>query len=112
MKKFLFIFMALLILLSGCTNKVGGDYFFKQINMLEQSLENPDWKKIATQVEALKDMYDKNKWKVQLIGDEGEYEGIDESIRRLIAAIKEEDIINIRMELATIESLLEGVYTL
>lgn len=104
--------MIVILLLSGCSNKVGGDYFFNHIDEMEQALSQPEWTVITQQAEELKYMYKDNKWKLQLIGDEGEYESLDESIGKLIEAIKEEDILNVRMELATIKSYLNGIYSL
>ncbi|WP_067727719.1 DUF4363 family protein [Oceanobacillus damuensis] len=112
MKKQVLTYLFLMVLLSACTNKVGGHYFFDHIDQFEKALDQPDWTYIETQAEELNFMYEDNKWKLQLIGDEGEYEGIDESINKLMAAVKEEDILNVRMELVTIKAHLEGIFSL
>ncbi|MCT1903041.1 DUF4363 family protein [Oceanobacillus sojae] len=112
MKKIIIFFTLIFIILSGCSNQVGGDHFFQQIDKLEQAIEQPEWSKITSQAEELKKMYKKDKWKIQLVGDEDEYEGLDESISNLIAAAKEEDSINTRLELATVKSIFEGIYSL
>ncbi|GGP09180.1 DUF4363 family protein [Oceanobacillus neutriphilus] len=112
MKKIIIIFTLIFIILSGCTNQVGGDHFFNQIDKLEKAIAQPEWSKVTSQAEELKQMFEEDKWKIQLIGDEDEYEGLDESISNLIAAAKEEDSINTRLELATVKSIFEGIYSL
>ncbi|TXL64055.1 DUF4363 family protein [Cerasibacillus terrae] len=107
----LFCFCILLILV-GCENNVGGHAFFNQINEIENSLEDPNWDKITLQAEELKEMYKKDKWKLQLLGDEEEYETLYESINKLIIAIEEKDRTNIRLELSVIHTHIEDIYSL
>lgn len=82
------------------------------MDQLEQALDHPEWEQITRQVYELKEIYEDNKWKLQLLGDEGEYEGLNESINKIIAAAKEEDTSNLRMELATVRSLIADIYSL
>lgn len=106
------IYMSLFILLSACSNTIGGDLFFNHMDQLEQALDHPEWEQITLQADELKDIYEDNKWKLQLLGDEGEYEQLNESINKIIAAAKEEDTTNVRMELATAKSLVTDIYSL
>lgn len=112
MKRKLTFFIFLSIMLSGCTNQLGGDTFFNHIDLLEQEIDQSEWSKIATQADKLKSIYKDNKWKLQLLGDEDEYEGLHESINNLIAAAKEKDSTSTRLELATVKSILEDIYSL
>jgi len=79
---------------------------------LENALDNPKWEQITQQANELKKIYKDNKWKLQLLGDEGEYEGLNESINKIIAAAKEKDTTNIRLEMATARSLILDIYSL
>ncbi|TRM11490.1 DUF4363 family protein [Lentibacillus cibarius] len=106
------LFFVLMILLSGCTTKIGEDVFITQVDELELALDQQDWNQITHYAEELKTVYQDEKWKIQLIGDEGEYEGLLESINKLIAATKEKDIKNVRMELASTKTLIEDIYSL
>lgn len=106
------IYLCFLLLLSACTIKVGGEEFFSCIDEMEQELNQPNWEKLSSKANEIKELYKKSKWKIQLIGDEGEYEGLDESINNLIASIKEKDTTNTRMELATIRTIIEDIYSL
>lgn len=112
MLKKIVIYMLLLILLSGCANISAGDLFFNHMDQLEEALDQPDWEQIKLQANELKVIYEDNKWKLQLLGDEGEYESLNETIQRIIAVVKEEDITNMRMELATARALVKDIYSL
>ncbi|WP_077618423.1 DUF4363 family protein [Bacillus sinesaloumensis] len=106
------ICLLLFVLLAGCANTIGGDLFYNHIDQLEEALDQPDWEQIKLQAEELNDIYIDSKWKLQLLGDEGEYEQLNESIQKIIAAVKEEDTTNVRMELATARSLVADIYSL
>lgn len=101
-----------LIFLIGCENKVGGDAFFNQINDIENALEKPSWDMVTTEAEKLKKLYEKEKWKLQLLGDEDEYESLYESINKLIVATEEQDRTNIRLELSIIHTHIGDIYSL
>lgn len=111
MKKIL-IYLGFFLLLTGCENNIGGDAFFQQISEIENKLEEPNWKEVVIQAEVLKELYKKDKWKIQLLGDEDEYESLYESINKLITASEEEDFINAKMELTTIHTHIEDIYSL
>ncbi|QVY62117.1 DUF4363 family protein [Cytobacillus gottheilii] len=106
------VYISLLLLLTSCENNTGGDVFFKQINDIENGLEEPNWNEIMLKTKELKKIYKKNRWKIQLLGDEEEYEELYKSINKLIAATKEKDPINVRIELATTHTLIEDIYSL
>ncbi|PAV28634.1 hypothetical protein CIL05_15170 [Virgibacillus profundi] len=111
MKRSVF-FLLILVILSGCTNRIGGDYFFEHITAMENQLEKTNWVLLSEEASKLKNMYSDNKWKLQLLGDETEYEGLHDNINKLIAAIDVEDQTETKVGLAAIESLLENIYSL
>lgn len=104
--------LCFLLIVVGCENNVGGDAFFHQINEIENALEDSNWDEVTHQAEKLKDLYKKDKWKLQLLGDEDEYEGLYESINKLIVATEEKDVVNIRMELSLVHTIIEDIYSL
>ena len=106
------LYLLMILLLSACANKMGGEAFFNRLDDMEQALDQEDWNTITQHAEELKRVYSDQKWKLQLLGDEGEYESLYRSINNLIAAIKEKDSVNVRLELATAKSLLEDIYSL
>lgn len=111
MKKAIFI-LCFLLFLTACTSPIGGAAFFDHIDALEKELDQPDWEEISIQAKKLKKMYEKDKWKIQLIGDEGEYEELYKSINNILATVKEKDTLSTRMEIANTRSLLEDIYSL
>src|SRR5690606_16474310 len=110
--KKMMIYICLLLLLTGCENNIGGDAFFHKINEIENALDEPNWDDVVYQAKELKELYKKDKWKLQLLGDEDEYESLHESINKLITATKGKDLTNIKMELTTIHTYIEDIYSL
>ncbi|RDW15931.1 DUF4363 family protein [Oceanobacillus chungangensis] len=102
------------IILSACSSLVGGDYFLEKITSIDQhfSQQETDWKKIKEECYELKRLYGKNEWKLQLLGDEGEYEDLKNSIAKLITAIEEKDRTQARIELSTVKSFIKDIYSL
>ncbi|MEL4024851.1 DUF4363 family protein [Lysinibacillus endophyticus] len=103
---------SLLILLSGCSNINGENEFYEKVNSIEDALKDPDWKQLNLLGAKLEKLYRHNLWKIQLMGDEDEYESLQESINQLIAAIEEQDMTEIKLEIATIKTYLEDIYSL
>jgi len=101
-----------LAILTGCGSVTGGKEFRQEINNVEQYLLDEDWDTLSVQAEHLQQTYQKHEWKVQLIGDEGEYERLHESINRFKASVEAKEANNARIELATIKSILEDIYSL
>lgn len=111
MKRY-FIFILLAILLVGCTNQFGENEFHEKIANLENSLNKEDWDLAKKQMDDLSRYYNHNLWKVQLVGGEGEYKDLYEAISRLTVLIEERDHTLSRMELETIKTLIEHIYSL
>ncbi len=100
------------MLLSGCSNINGENEFTEKIHSIEQVLHAPKWQQLKSLGDDLDHLYQKNQWKIQLMGDEGEYESLEESIHHLIVAIEEQDITEIKLELASVKTLIEDIYSL
>jgi uncharacterized protein YceK len=111
MKKWI-LFLTLFILLSGCSKITGENEFSEKINSFEQALHELDWKQIKSLGNDIEQLYQQNQWKIQLMGDEDEYESLQESINHLIVLIKEQDLTEIKLEVATIKTFLEDIYSL
>lgn len=106
------LYLCLFLLLAGCEINIGGEAFFYQIEEIEVELKKDNWKEVVVKAYELKELYKKNKWKIQLLGDEDEYESLYESINKLITASQEKDQISSRMELTTIYTHIEDIYSL
>jgi hypothetical protein len=106
------ISLFLLFILSGCSGITGERDFSQKVEAIDQALNNPDWKQLKSLGNELEQFYYRSQWKIQLMGDEDEYESLQESINHLIVAIEEQDITEIKLELATIRTFLEDIYSL
>lgn len=97
---------------SSVTHAKAGGEFYKKINKIDQLIQKKNWEEASSETSALRKLYKKKEWKIQLIGDEREYEGIGEGLDALHAAVKVKDKVQATTELANIHALLESVYSL
>ena len=111
MKKYS-IFILIAILLLGCTNQFGREEFDEKIANLEQSLNKEDWDVAKKQMDDLTSYYDRNLWKVQLVGGEAEYKDLYEAFSKLKVLIEEKDRTLSRMELETVKTLIDHIYSI
>ncbi|WP_338787739.1 DUF4363 family protein [Metabacillus sp. FJAT-53654] len=109
MKKYPILLIAIILLVS--TNQFGKDEFNEKIANLEHYLNKEDWVLAKKQMDDLSSYYDKNLWKVQLVGGEAEYKDLYETISRLRILIEEKDRTDSRMELETVKTLIEHIYS-
>lgn len=106
------LMLLIVIMLSGCSSYTGAKEIKQQMNVIEQQLAAEDWEALTVQMDRLLSSYDKNEWKLQLLGDEGEYERLHESINRLRAAIELKDMESANLELATLKTIVGDIYSL
>ena len=104
--------LLMIMLLSACGNSIGSHAFYGVMDHIDEALEQSDWEQLDQYASQFEETYDQNKWKLQLIGDEGEYEGLYESIQKLLAGVKERDSTIVRIELASARALVFDIYSL
>jgi len=109
--KSILLMSLLLVMLSGCSNMVGSKELMGQIHVIKEQLMVEDWDALEVQMDRLSTIYSDNEWKLQMIGDEGEYERLHESINRLRSAIETQDSQSASLELSTIDSIAEDIYS-
>jgi hypothetical protein len=112
MNKIFLILFCLLFILTACNKPIAGDQFFNKIEDIELVVKKEDWETTDAYVMEFQSYYEKNIWKLQLLGDENEYEGLHESLARLIAAINQQDATQSLIELGTIRAYLEEIYSM
>lgn len=83
-----------------------------QIEAIESSVENETWTLAEEQSKELVNVYDRQKWKLQLIGDEEEYEELIQNINMLKAVISERDATQSKMLISRIRSIVDTIYSL
>lgn len=110
MKRILLLIVTSLLI--ACTNVTGQANFKECIDTIETHLAQADWDDLEKQGDYLKRLYKEEQWKLQLLGDEGEYEELNIGINRFLKAIEEEDMTEAKLEIATIQSLIHDIYSL
>lgn len=110
MKRLLLVFS--MLLLTGCSEWTDEKDFKASVDALEAVLSVEDWQVIEARVDAVKAQYAHSKWKLQLLGDEDEYESLQESIEHLKQAAKSKSKADCEKELTTIRTYLSQIYSL
>lgn len=85
---------------------------FQKADQIEKLVGEKQWGKASVEAEALMKMYQKQKWKFQLLGDEAEYEGLSQEIAKLQAAIKVQGQVETHVAIAAIKELLVQMYSM
>lgn len=101
-----------MLFLTGCAEATDENNFKHALESLETALLTEDWSLIEEQVEAIENQYIQSKWKLQLLGDEDEYESLLESVNQLKRATKLKDKADCEKELTSIETYLQQIYSL
>lgn len=89
-----------------------GHIFFQKLSQIGHLARQEKWRQAAEVTSSLRQAYQKRKWKIQLLGDEGEYEGVDEELDKLAAAVASKNDTQTRLEIASVRSLFENIYSL
>ena len=111
MKKLLLLFVCS-IWLVGCAEATDKKDFNEAVDSMEAILDKEDWPQIQKHAEAISDIYNNSKWKLQLLGDEDEYESLQEAVNDLKLAARQEDKSECEKELTTIRTYLKQIYSL
>ena len=90
----------------------GVDPVTKQAKHILELIERNEWQQAIEPTEKLKQLYLKNKWKYQFLGDEEEYEQLNREIAKLRVAIKEQDTLESKIIIASILSIIHDIYSL
>lgn len=75
-------------------------------------VNDQQWDQAIEEVDGLKKLYNKEKWKLQLLGDEAEYEQIDQELEKLTVAVKERDRTQAKIIMSTVRTLLKNIYSM
>ncbi|MGV3487647.1 MAG: DUF4363 family protein [Tuberibacillus sp.] len=81
-----------------------------KLKNLSGSILKSDWDKAYKQTVDLRDHFNKNRWKYQLLGDEQEYEGISNDIENLKAAIIAKDKASALIFVYDIKEVFNQIY--
>jgi hypothetical protein len=85
---------------------------FDKIDEINMSIRQLDWERVNEEADTLKVLYAKEKWKLQLLGDEREYEQVENEIFRFKEAAEEKDKSQSKIILSSIRTTLKNIYSL
>ncbi|WP_245799369.1 DUF4363 family protein [Virgibacillus siamensis] len=97
-----------MILLTGCQSEKA---FFHEMQDINKTVEQKDWDQAKANVKKLSQLYKKEKWKLQLLGDEAEYEGINVELQVLKESVQAKDKTQTKVSLGTIRGHLKDIYS-
>jgi hypothetical protein len=86
------------------------DNFENQLNKVENLVKSEKWREASQEAFQLKKIYQKEKWKYQLLGDRKNYKGLRKEIEKLLASIRVKDEKQANVEVAIIRTLYKDIY--
>ncbi|HET7579401.1 MAG TPA: DUF4363 family protein [Bacillales bacterium] len=89
-----------------------GEVFHQLIQQINQMITKENWQGALKKTSELRATFQKKQWKLQLLGDEGEYEGLNRELDQLYAAVKAKDKSESKVELAAVASYIKSIYSL
>jgi molybdopterin converting factor small subunit len=111
----LLLLLSIVLILGGWSSQsdpIKEMSLYKKIDEISSLLDENRWKDALEAADSLKTHYKKEKWKLQLLGDEYEYGDIDREISKLEVAVKEQDKVQCKLSLAAIRTNLDSIYSL
>ncbi len=98
-------------ILVGCSDgKIKTKPIYQKSEEIIDLLNQSQWEKAADEAAAIRDLYKKNKWKFQLLGDETEYSELDQEISKLKISIEEKDKHEAKTNLVLIQDYIKAIY--
>lgn len=108
----LFIFVS--IILVGAWTPFGShkQKLDQALDKINTYVSHQQWAQAEHEHEHLMKVYHKEKWLLQLMGDEGEYEEINHSVNKLEAAIKTKSVTQAKMEIGNLKAVIYEIFSL
>ncbi|WP_197046647.1 DUF4363 family protein [Oceanobacillus salinisoli] len=112
--KLLSALVFIFILTSGCdlvkTEK--DELLFSSVTLLEEQINKKEWGQAISTIDEFEELYNKRKWKLQLLGELEDYKEIELEILALKESLKEEDEYESKVSLDQIIHRLHLIYNL
>ena len=98
-------------MLSGCSsNSMNKNPIFQESNKIMELVDDSQWETADKAAQVIQKMYKKNKWKYQLLGDESEYNGLQQEISKLKISINEKDKPEAKRSIVIIQEHIQAIY--
>ncbi|WP_199621518.1 DUF4363 family protein [Paenibacillus alkalitolerans] len=86
------------------------DVLFNKVEEIRSQIEQEEWDEAFSSLIVTKKEYENRKWKMQLLGSQKHYQGIEREIDTLIEIIKERDTVESKSRLLQIKHYLTVIY--
>lgn len=108
--------LLIILLLTGGWLGVGeaakSEPLYDKMKEVSQLINDEKWDSAAKEAAALKALYRKEKWKLQFLGDETEYQQIYLELEKLLAAVDEQDRTQAKIILSNIRAIVHNIYSM
>ena len=109
--KFSALCICLSVMLFGCSNEtIQKKPIYQKATEIKTLVNQQEWDKAKEGSKDIYQLYKENKWKYQFLGDETEYNTLNQHIQKLIISIEEQDTKEAKFNLAMIEHYMESLY--
>ncbi|WP_227936124.1 DUF4363 family protein [Alkalihalobacillus deserti] len=112
-----FRLLLILTFLSGCN--VGNmvktekdELLFNEINELQHLIEEEEWDDVRSNISAFEKRYTQQKWKLQLLAAQSDYQDIGLEVELLKEYVKDEDEVECLLRLRQIHYRLTNIYNM
>ncbi|GEN35866.1 MULTISPECIES: DUF4363 family protein [Aneurinibacillus] len=97
---------------ASAAKKIDQNPLFQKTTRVETLVDQQQWQEASVEANALSELYKKQKWKLQLLGDEAEYEELEVQIMRLKAAVNEKAQVESKITAAHIKDIINQIYSM
>ena len=111
MKLIKFSTICICMLLFGCSNETLQEKpIYQKATEIKTLVNQEEWDKAKEGSKDLYQLYKKNKWKYQFLGNETEHKTLNQHIQKLIISIEEKDKQEAKLNIAMMEHYIESLY--
>ncbi len=102
------------VLITGCnvTKSEKDQTLFGKVDEMQHQIEQDQWDKLQSNLEEFEAKYKRQKWKMQLLGEHGDYQGIELEIEQMKESVKERDRLESKLGLRKIKHHMTLIYNL
>lgn len=98
-------------MLVGCSDeKIKNLPIYQKSEEITDLINQSQWQKAGEEAEAIGDLYKKTKWKLQLLGEEVEYNELEQEISKLKVSIEEKDRREAKTNIVLIQDYVRAIY--
>lgn len=105
------IIITCFFILVGCSDeKIKRLPIYKKSEDITNLVNQSQWEKASDEAKAIADLYKKTKWKLQLLGEELEYNELEQEISKLQISIEEKDKLEAKTNIVLIQDYIRAIY--